>query len=145
MTCSYRIRINASQIEKMNKRLKLKTPQTCADLSRPNCIDSSRTMDIYPPKPQLPTLLASSTLTSKHIYSYHNDYPNPRLSSHRPPHPLLQYACVNKPYSTELTPHTGWTARVEAVLEYFQIPHTHQFVKLSEVQPIAFPAHTRHS
>lgn len=27
----------------------------------------------------------------------------------------------------------GWTARVEAVLEYFQIPHTSQFVKLSDV------------
>jgi hypothetical protein len=27
----------------------------------------------------------------------------------------------------------GWTARVEAVLEYFQIPHTRQFIPLSEV------------
>jgi hypothetical protein len=27
----------------------------------------------------------------------------------------------------------GWTARVEAVLEYFQIPHTRQFIQVSEV------------
>ncbi|KAJ5762310.1 uncharacterized protein N7511_005692 [Penicillium nucicola] len=32
------------------------------------------------------------------------------------------------------TRYSSWTARVEAVLEYFQIPHTHQFIKLSETK-----------
>ncbi|KXG50836.1 uncharacterized protein PGRI_064080 [Penicillium griseofulvum] len=31
------------------------------------------------------------------------------------------------------TRYSSWTARVEAVLEYFQIPHTRQFIPLSEV------------
>ncbi|KAJ5152218.1 glutathione S transferase [Penicillium capsulatum] len=35
------------------------------------------------------------------------------------------------------TRYSSWTARVEAVLEYFQIPHTHQFMKLAEVKPVS--------
>ncbi|KAJ6029446.1 hypothetical protein N7444_012433 [Penicillium canescens] len=32
------------------------------------------------------------------------------------------------------TRYSSWTARVEAVLEYFKIPHTHQFIKFSEIK-----------
>lgn len=45
----------------------------------------------------------------------------------------------SKQHATDHTPdltsplQIGWTARVEAVLEYFQIPHTRQFIQLSEV------------
>jgi glutathione S-transferase len=39
-----------------------------------------------------------------------------------------------------LSPKSGWTSRVEAVLEYFQIPYTHQFVNISEVlSPFTHP------
>ncbi|KAJ5779408.1 hypothetical protein N7457_007128 [Penicillium paradoxum] len=32
------------------------------------------------------------------------------------------------------TRYSSWTARVEAVLEYFQIPYTHQFVQVAEIK-----------
>ncbi|KAJ5833838.1 glutathione S transferase [Penicillium riverlandense] len=35
------------------------------------------------------------------------------------------------------TRYSSWTARVEAVLEYFHIPHTSQFVKLSHVKIVS--------
>ncbi|KAH8704152.1 putative glutathione S transferase [Talaromyces proteolyticus] len=35
------------------------------------------------------------------------------------------------------TRYSSWTARVEAVLEYFHIPHTSQFVKLSDVKHVS--------
>ncbi|PCH06026.1 Hypothetical protein PENO1_019640 [Penicillium occitanis (nom. inval.)] len=35
------------------------------------------------------------------------------------------------------TRYSSWTSRVEAVLEYFQIPHTRQFVKLADVKSIS--------
>ncbi|KAJ5557081.1 glutathione S transferase [Penicillium frequentans] len=35
------------------------------------------------------------------------------------------------------TRYSSWTARVEAVLEYFQIPHTCQFVKLADVKTVS--------
>lgn len=35
------------------------------------------------------------------------------------------------------TRYSSWTSRVEAVLEYFQIPHTCQFVKLSNVKSVS--------
>lgn len=39
----------------------------------------------------------------------------------------------NLPETAINTGFTGWTARVEAVLEYFKIQHTVQFVSLPEV------------
>ncbi|KAJ5921432.1 glutathione S transferase [Penicillium verhagenii] len=35
------------------------------------------------------------------------------------------------------TRYSSWTARVEAVLEYFQIPHTAQIIKLSDVKTVS--------
>lgn len=44
-----------------------------------------------------------------------------------------QHATINQRPSLTSPLQIGWTARVEAVLEYFQIPHTRQFIQLSEV------------
>ncbi|KAJ5133330.1 glutathione S transferase [Penicillium atrosanguineum] len=35
------------------------------------------------------------------------------------------------------TRYSSWTSRVEAVLEYFQIPHSSQFIKLSDVKTVS--------
>lgn len=44
-----------------------------------------------------------------------------------------QHATINQRPSLTSPLQIGWTARVEAVLEYFQIPHARQFIQLSEV------------
>lgn len=55
-----------------------------------------------------------------------------RLPSNRVLHPLLQY--VSQYDKTRLqTHHPGWTARVETVLEYFEIPYTSQMLTFDEV------------
>lgn len=35
------------------------------------------------------------------------------------------------------TRYSSWTSRVEAVLEYFQIPHTREYIKLSDVKNVS--------